>query len=643
MAYASASFLRSSEQKSGGPGSPLPLLDPDSSLDFLFTPPSPPRHPPPLNISSSIRELNHHEIELDRVIGQGSFGTVVKARWREMNIAIKYFKQFQQPPLPRSLRGRHDADTGSREEEEDSDSSDVDEFSREVETMARVCNHMFIIQLIGIVRTPHLSVVTMFYQNGSLEDLLVLKTKNLSHHSSFDTSTLVRFALEAAIGIRHLHLEGIIHRDLAARNLLVDDNLHIRVSDFGFSRMKEAGTTRGYTQSSLGPIRWSAPEAMRRKKFSEASDVFSFGVALYEIFVQELPWKELETVDVVIAVCGGERMSLPAAARIPPAIANLMTECWSHNPETRPLLPAIISTLRELKEESIPPVSTTETSERSLSSPQPQETKAEVVNPPTSSWPLLPSFPPPAARSVHRDLSLEIVTEPFQQTWEEYEASEDLPPNNIQRESSVSVSLSDEDFLRLVEENRLHSWGHEAALRVMYLMLQKNHRSSETVDRIIERFRSIQKEGFHMTIVYFWIQVTRLCLPPSNSLSSLSLITSSCANNRSRLFSTSTTLRTAPYVTPLLNSCNNLSMKSFETSCSIRSIIVALPSAIMESTSSVFLICSLFPASSPPLTPPLPLSRNFSNLASRDSSLSLSLSTSVHISKVEREVGVQYS
>jgi serine/threonine protein kinase len=554
MAYASASFLRSDLQESDTPGShsltsEMLLLNPDSSLDFLFTP-SP---PPLLNISSSIRELNHHEIELDRVIGEGSFGTVVKARWRDMNIAIKYFKQFQQPPVPRSLQlGRHGVSPcpghGSSEEEID---GYLEEFSREVETMARVCNHMFVIQLVGIVRTPHLSVVTMFYENGSLEDLLVLKTKTLSQSSlEIETSTLVRFALETAIGIRHLHLEGIIHRDLAARNLLVDDNLHIRVSDFGFSRMKEAGTTRGYTQSSLGPIRWSAPEAMRKKKYSEASDVFSLGVVLFEIFAQEMPWKGIDTVDVVIAVCGGERMSLPCqdtVTKIPPAIAALMTDCWAHDPDARPLLPSIIATLRSLKDSSFPPLHFASPSSAS-NAPQPQRAEtasSRVISPPPSpvnvnvlatpssrshlsslsSFSSLLSLQREPSRGgvpVHRDLSLEIVTEPFQQTWEEYHDSVSetraspapLPPTKLQRDSSASgASLSDEEFLLLAEQDRLHAWGHEATLRVMYLMLQQNHRSSETVDRIVERFRIIQKKDFHLTIVYFWIQVPPLFSP----------------------------------------------------------------------------------------------------------------------------------
>lgn len=516
MAYASASFLLSrQDNRTSSPNilSDIALLDPDASLDFLLFPSSATGNleqavPPPLpvNISSSVRELNQQEIELDRVIGEGSFGTVMKAKWREMNVAAKYFKHFSSS-LP----------SGSNSPQafkNNVDSSYLDEFIREIETMARVCNHMFIIQLVGIVKTPQLSVVTMFYENGSLEDILVRKSKSLM--IPLDQSLLVRFALETAIGIRHLHLEGIIHRDLAARNLLVDDNFHIRVSDFGFSRIKEVGTTRGYTQSSLGPIRWSAPEAMRKKKYSEASDIFSFGVVLYEIFFQEMPWKGLDTVDVVIAVCGGERMPISPSENVPQVIIDLMSACWSHDPDARPQLTSIIPTLRDLKHStpSSPPPSvfaeirpSTQDPSESTSSTSPNSTPLSL------SLSSLLSFP--VSRGVHRDLSLEIVTEPFQQTWEEYhdtasrvdEIRPSPAPVKLQRETSGPSLLSDSDFLKLVEENKHHSWGHESCLRVMYLMLQESHRSSSTVEKILQKFQTIQKDGFHLTVIYFWIQV----------------------------------------------------------------------------------------------------------------------------------------
>jgi hypothetical protein len=106
--------------------------------------------------------------------------------------------------------------------------------------------------------------------------------------------------------LKHLHSEGVIHRDVAARNVLVDAHLHVRVADFGFARLKEAGRSGGaggYTASDVGPVKWSAPEAIRRRRYSEASDVFSFGVLLYEMVAQGAPWRGHSNMDVVVLVC----------------------------------------------------------------------------------------------------------------------------------------------------------------------------------------------------------------------------------------------------------------------------------------------------------------------------------------------------
>ena len=164
------------------------------------------------------------------------------------------------------------------------------------------------VEFVGIV-PDQLAVVMRFMPNGSLQKLLydhtngnsgekaqapaplssstqspqlLLPPSNSNPTSSLASIThlppvygspakeaiLVRMALEAALGLKHLHSEGVIHRDVAARNVLVDAHLHVRVADFGFARLKEAGRSQkgGYTTSNVGPIKWSAPEAIRRRR-----------------------------------------------------------------------------------------------------------------------------------------------------------------------------------------------------------------------------------------------------------------------------------------------------------------------------------------------------------------------------------------
>jgi serine/threonine protein kinase len=100
------------------------------------------------------------------------------------------------------------------------------------------------------VTRPNLCIVTQYFANGSLENLLIKREPK----PSLDLRTLVSMAKDIASGILHLHMEGVIHRDLAVRNLLVDDNMSVRVADFGMSRIKQASV--GHTNSSVGPLKW---------------------------------------------------------------------------------------------------------------------------------------------------------------------------------------------------------------------------------------------------------------------------------------------------------------------------------------------------------------------------------------------------
>ena len=292
-----------------------------------------------LYIGKGVKRLEFSEIEIGAVVGEGSFGTVRSGWWRGMHVAVKALRvndigdhsDENGEPLG---SGRHALS-----------SSQAKEMLQEAETMARVCNHSFVIQFIGVVLDPVPSVVTLFCDNGSVENLILKNPGNIPDHD-----TLLRFALETAMGVRHLHLEGIIHRDLATRNLLIDETFHIRVADFGFARVKDAAASKGYTNSTMGPVRWSAPEAMRRRRYSESSDVFSFGVVLYELFVQSIPWPGYDTLDVAVRVCGGERMDIPP--KVPLDVTDLMILCWSHEEAQRPTLNEVIDSIQFMREDA---------------------------------------------------------------------------------------------------------------------------------------------------------------------------------------------------------------------------------------------------------------------------------------------------
>ena len=139
----------------------------------------------------------------------------------------------------------------------------------------------------------------------------------------------------------------MIHRDLAARNILVDRHWRARVADFGFARVKAASASRGFTSTELGPIKWEAPEAMRERAFCEASDVFSFGVVLYEMHARRPPWAGCSNVDVVCRVCAGERMEVRGVGAFDgdAPLAELVGACWEHDAARRPAMADVAAAL----------------------------------------------------------------------------------------------------------------------------------------------------------------------------------------------------------------------------------------------------------------------------------------------------------
>ncbi|XP_020911605.1 ephrin type-A receptor 8 [Exaiptasia diaphana] len=149
----------------------------------------------------------------------------------------------------------------------------------------------------------------------------------------------------------YLSAMGFIHRDLAARNILVADNMASKVADFGLSRelddSEDNPDSEYQTQGGKIPVRWTAPEAIRYRKFSSASDVWSFGILLWEIMAfAERPYWEWDNFQVMDRVESGYR--LPAPMNCPRAIHNLMLDCWDAEKNNRPKFPDIVKQIDDM-------------------------------------------------------------------------------------------------------------------------------------------------------------------------------------------------------------------------------------------------------------------------------------------------------
>ena len=147
-------------------------------------------------------------------------------------------------------------------------------------------------------------------------------------------NTIVKIAMQTADGVRSLHAENVIHRDLACRNILVDGDLDVFVSDFGFARQKENKSSKGFTNNNMGPVKWEAPESLQRKEYSEKTDAFSYAVCLYEMVAAREPWEHETHAQVAYQVICGNR--LPIALNCDPVLAELMQLCWEADPRKRP-------------------------------------------------------------------------------------------------------------------------------------------------------------------------------------------------------------------------------------------------------------------------------------------------------------------
>ncbi|XP_061782066.1 ephrin type-A receptor 6-like [Nerophis lumbriciformis] len=268
------------------------------------------------------KEIDPSRIRIERVIGAGEFGEVCSGRLRtpgkkEIAVAIKTLK-------------------GGYVERQRRD------FLREASIMGQF-DHPNIIRLEGVVtKSRPVMIVVEYMENGSLDSFL------RQHDGHFTVIQLVGMLRGIASGMKYLSDMGYVHRDLAARNILVNSNLVCKVSDFGLSRILEDDPEAAYTTTGGKiPIRWTAPEAIAYRKFSSASDAWSYGIVMWEVMSYgERPYWEMSNQDVILSIEEGYR--LPAPMGCPVALHQLMLHCWQTERSRRPRFTDVVSFLDKL-------------------------------------------------------------------------------------------------------------------------------------------------------------------------------------------------------------------------------------------------------------------------------------------------------
>ncbi|XP_071799489.1 angiopoietin-1 receptor-like [Asterias amurensis] len=231
---------------------------------------------------------------------------------------------------------------------------DRENFLEELKTMTLHGSHPNLVKILGACQHEGILYVAMEYlSNGDLRCYL-RKARSMEDdgQASLSPKKLLQFALDVAKGMQHLAAHGVIHRDLAARNILLDDNLNAKVSDFGLSRGEDV-----YVQTSKTrvPTRWLSLESLTHQTYTSKSDVWSFGILLWEIAtLGGTPYPGIKTPFLTSRLENGYRMPKPDNSD--DNIYEVMLQCWQEDPNGRPSFKKLVSdleTMADSKEDQI--------------------------------------------------------------------------------------------------------------------------------------------------------------------------------------------------------------------------------------------------------------------------------------------------
>ncbi|XP_036446921.1 raf-1 proto-oncogene, serine/threonine kinase a isoform X1 [Colossoma macropomum] len=279
--------------------------------------------------SSYYWEIEASEVVLHSRIGSGSFGTVFKGKWHG-DVAVKILKVTD--PTPEQFQA----------------------FRNEVAVL-RKTRHVNILLFMGYMTKDNLAIVTQWCEGSSLyKHLHVLET-------NFQMFQLIDIARQNAQGMDYLHAKNIIHRDMKSNNIFLHEGLTVKIGDFGLATVKARWSGSHQVEQPSGSILWMAPEVIRMQDnnpYSFQSDVYSYGIVLYELMTGELPYSQIANRDQIIFMVGRGYLS-PDLSKLykscPKAMKRLVADCIKKSKEERPLFPQILSSI-ELLQHSLPKI-----------------------------------------------------------------------------------------------------------------------------------------------------------------------------------------------------------------------------------------------------------------------------------------------
>uniref|UniRef100_A0A8C1UMR6 Mitogen-activated protein kinase kinase kinase n=1 Tax=Cyprinus carpio TaxID=7962 RepID=A0A8C1UMR6_CYPCA len=266
------------------------------------------------------------ELVLQEIIGVGGFGKVYRGTWKDQEVAVK----------------------AARQDPDEDIKATADSVKQEAKLFSML-QHPNIIKLEGVcLEEPNLCLVMEYARGGTLNRALT--GRRIPPH------ILVNWAVQIARGMQYLHEEAvvpIIHRDLKSTNILLLEKIEnddigrktLKITDFGLAREWHKTTK----MSAAGTYSWMAPEVIKSSLFSKGSDVWSYGVLLWELLTGEVPYRGIDGLAVAYGVAVN-KLTLPIPSTCPEPFAKLMEECWDQDPHIRPSFASILEQLTAIEE-----------------------------------------------------------------------------------------------------------------------------------------------------------------------------------------------------------------------------------------------------------------------------------------------------
>ncbi|XP_056452019.1 epidermal growth factor receptor [Gadus chalcogrammus] len=263
-----------------------------------------------------LRILKETEFKKIRVLGSGAFGTVYKGLWVpegedvKIPVAIKVLREATSPKANKEIMD-------------------------EAYVMASV-DHPHVCRLLGICLTSTAQLVTQLMHYGCLLDYV---KENKDHIGS---QYLLNWCVQIAKGMNYLEERHLVHRDLAARNVLVKTPQHVKITDFGLAKLLNADEKEYHADGGKVPIKWMALESILNRTYTHQSDVWSYGVTVWELMTfGTKPYDGIPASDIAGVLEKGERLPQPPICTID--VYMIMVKCWMIDADSRPRFRELMS------------------------------------------------------------------------------------------------------------------------------------------------------------------------------------------------------------------------------------------------------------------------------------------------------------